>query len=135
MVTMIEAPFGTPPMALARRADRVDARRLATRRRAIGVAAITRSTDREDTIAASADLLAERRVHDVGAGARFDWTRRLNRGTRETTGSVRRSIEAVTEGLELEPPGLHLLPPQPDSLQQSSLSTGRSAAAAFQALA
>jgi hypothetical protein len=43
---------------------------------------------------------------------RFDWTRLVNRGTRETTGSVRRSIEAVTEGLELLPPGSHLDPPQ-----------------------
>ena len=61
---------------------------------------ITGRADREETVAASADFLAKRRVHDVGAAARFDWTRLANRGTRETTGSVRRSIEAVTEGLE-----------------------------------
>jgi hypothetical protein len=112
MVTMIEAPLGTSSMALTRGADRVAARGLTTRRRAIGVAAITRGTDRKAAIAVSTDFLAKRPVHDVGATARFDWTRRLNRGTRETTGSVRRSIEAVTEGLELRPPGLHLNPPQ-----------------------
>src|SRR5207247_1647632 len=39
----------------------------------------------------------------------FDWTRLANRGTRETTGSVRRSIEAVTEGLEGSAPGPHLV--------------------------
>ena len=97
VIAMIEAAFGTAAMTLARGADR-RARGRATRRRAIRVAAITRDADREETIAASTDFLAKRRVHDVGAAARFDWTRRANRGTRETTGSVRRSIEAVTEG-------------------------------------
>jgi hypothetical protein len=76
------------------------------------MAAVTRDADRKETIAASADFLTKRRIHDVEAAARFDWTRRLNRGTRETTGSVRRSIEAVTEGLEISPPGPHLDPPQ-----------------------
>jgi hypothetical protein len=76
------------------------------------MAAITRCADREEAIAASTDFLAKRRVHDVEAAARFDWTRLANRGTRETTGSVRRSIEAVTEGLEISPPGPHLDPPQ-----------------------
>ena len=71
-------------------------------------------------MAEPASLLAKRRVHDVGAAARFDWTRLANRGTRMTTGSVRRSIEAVTEGLELLPPGLHLTRRKADSLQQSS---------------
>ena len=81
-------------------ADRVTARGLATPARAIRLAPITRGTDREDAIAAATDLLAKRRVH-IGAAARFDWTGRSNRDTRDTTGSVRRSIEAVTEGLEL----------------------------------
>jgi hypothetical protein len=117
---MIEAPFGAATMSLACGTDRIAAGGRATRRRAIRMAAIARWADREEAIAASTDFLAKRRVHDVGAAARFDWTRRLNRGTRETTGSVRRSIEAVTEGLELRPPGLHLNPPQAgDSLQQS----------------
>ena len=51
-------------------------------------------------MAEPAGLLAKQRVHHVGATTRADWTRTANRGTRETTGSVRRSIEAVTEGLE-----------------------------------
>jgi hypothetical protein len=109
VIAMIEAPFETPPMALARGVDRRAAGRRATRRRAVHVAPITRRADGEEAVAPPADLLAKRRVHDVGATARSDWTRRSNRGTRETTGSVRRSIEAVTEGLELRPPGLHLI--------------------------
>ena len=96
----------------ARRGPTRDARRRATGRRAIRVAAITRGADREESIAAATDFLAKRRIHDVEAAARFDWTRRSNRGTRETTGSVRRSIEAVTEGLEGQAPGLHFNPPQ-----------------------
>jgi hypothetical protein len=112
MIAMIETPFRAAAMPLARGADRCLARRGTTRRRAVGVAAITRGADREGAIAASADFLAQRRVHDVEAAARFDWTRLANRGTRETTGSVRRSIEAVTEGLEISPPGPHLDPPQ-----------------------
>src|SRR5262249_51109020 len=87
--------------------------------------AITRHTDREETVAASADFLAKRRVHDVGAATRSDWTRRLNRGTRETTGSVRRSIEAVTEGLEGSAPDPHLLGSSayPKSPRQNGLGT------------
>jgi hypothetical protein len=101
MIAMIEAAFRAAAMALPSGADACVARGCATHRRAIRVAAITRHADREDAVATSTDFLAERRVHDVEAAARFDWTRRGNRGTRETTGSVRRSIEAVTEGLEI----------------------------------
>ena len=108
---MIEAPFRAATMAVPRGADRGAARGRPTRGRAIRLAAITRDADRKETIAASAHFLTKRRIHDVEAAARFDWTRRLNRGTRETTGSVRRSIEAVTEGLEGQAPGLHLNPP------------------------
>src|SRR6266581_2518556 len=111
MIAMIEAAFGAATVAPARRADRIMACRRATRRRAIGVAAIARGADREESIAAATAFLAKRRVHEVEAAARFDWTRRLNRGTTQTTGSVRRSIEAVTEGLEGQAPGLHLNPP------------------------
>ncbi len=75
------------------------------------MATITRDADRKHAVAAATDFLAKRPVHDVDAAARFDWTRRTNRGTRETTGSVRRSIEAVTEGLEGSAPGPHLDPP------------------------
>jgi hypothetical protein len=75
--------------------------------------AIARGADRKEPIAASTDFLPERRVHDVeAAAARFDWTRLANRGTRDRTDSVRRSIEAVTEGLEVSAPGPHLDPPQ-----------------------
>jgi hypothetical protein len=110
---MIEAAFGTALMPLAGGAHRRLARRGTTHRRAVRVAAITRGADREEAIAATTDLLAKRRIHHVEAAARFDWTRRSNRGTRERTGSVRRSIEAVTEGLEISPPGPHLDPPRP----------------------
>jgi hypothetical protein len=96
------------------------------------MAAIARRTKGEDAIAAPTDFLAKRPVHDVDAAARFDWTRRINRGTRERTGSVRRSIEAVTEGLEISPPGPHLDPPQGRQIISCNLliSRGRSAAAA-----
>jgi hypothetical protein len=129
---MIETAFGTLTMASARGPDRCTARGRTTRRRAIRMAAITRDADRKETVAATADLLAKRRIHDGGAVARFDWTRRSNRGTTETTGSVRRSIEAVTEGLEISPPGPHLDPPQGRQTISSYLviSRGRSAAAA-----
>src|SRR3990170_1575850 len=110
-VAVIEAPFRAATVALLGRADRRAPARHATRLRAIRMTAITRGADREGPIAASTDLLAKRRVHEVGAAARFDWTRLGNRGTTETTGSVRRSIEAVTEGLEGQAPGLHLNPP------------------------
>src|SRR5882672_1153515 len=112
VVMMIEAAFWAASVALPRGTNRRAARSRATRRRAIGLTAITRDADRKEPIAASTDFLTKRRIHDVEATARSDWTRRLNRGTRETTGSVRRSIEAVTEGLESQAPGLHLNPPQ-----------------------
>ena len=100
VITMIEAAFRAAPMPAARGADRVVTGGHPTRRRAIRVAPITPRADREEAVAAPADFLAKRRVH-VGAAAHSNWTPRLaNRGTRETTGSVRRSIEAVTEGLE-----------------------------------
>jgi hypothetical protein len=112
MIAVIEAPFRAPAMSLTRGTDRRATRRRTTRRRAIRVTAIARDADREEPVATPARSLTKRRVHDVDAAARFDWTRRVNRGTRRTTGSVRRSIEAVTEGLELSSPGPHLDPPQ-----------------------
>jgi hypothetical protein len=98
------------------------------------MAAITGGTDRNEAVAATTDLLAKRRVHAVDAAARFDWTRRVNRGRREMTGSVQRSIEAVTEGLEGSAPGPHLDPPQGRQTISSNpmISRGRSAAAAPQ---
>src|SRR5262249_31121574 len=56
MVTMIEASFRTPPMALPGRADRRAAGGHTTRRRAIGLAAVTRDADREEPVAAPADF-------------------------------------------------------------------------------
>ena len=109
VIPVIEAAFRTDPMAPARGADRGVAGGRATRRRAVRVAAIARRADREEAVAPPTGFLAKRRVHDVGAASRTDWTRRPNRGTRETTGSVRRSIEAVTEGLEGSAPGPHLI--------------------------
>jgi hypothetical protein len=128
---MIEAAVGAPPMALARGAHRRATSRGATRGRAIRVAAITRGADRKEAIATATDFLAKRRIHDVEAAARFDWTRLANRGTRERTGSVRRSIEAVTEGLEISPPGPHLDPPHgPQTISSHPvISRGRSTAA------
>ena len=105
---MVEAPFETLAVSPARRPDRGVAGSPATRRRAIRVATITRRADREESVAAPAGSLAKRYVHDVGAASRSDWTRPSNHGTRKTTGSVRRSIEAVTGGLEVVAPGPHL---------------------------
>jgi hypothetical protein len=45
------------------------------------MAAIARGTDRKEPIAPATNLLAKRRVHDVEAAARFDWTSPLNRVT------------------------------------------------------
>jgi hypothetical protein len=135
MIAMIEAAFAALAMALARQAQRRVPGRGATSGGAIRMTAIARGADRKEAIAAATDFLAKRRIHDVEAAARFDWTRRSNRGTRETTGSVRRSIEAVTEGLEGQAPGLHLNPPQarqPTAIP-SLTSRGRSAAAAYRA--
>jgi hypothetical protein len=108
MIPMIEAAFRTAAMALARGADRLAPTAAATRRRAIGVAAITGGADREEPVAEPAGALAERGVDHVGAATRSDWTRRANRGTTDTTGSGCRSTEVVTEGLEVSAPGPHL---------------------------
>jgi len=124
VVAMIEAAFRTDPMAPPRGVHRGGAGGRATRRRAIGVAPITRGADREEAVAAPTDFLAKRRVHDVGAAVRSDWTRHSNRGTRETTGSVavgasRRSprvwriqLQALTSSAAFDsvlPPASHVL--------------------------
>jgi hypothetical protein len=109
VIAMIEAPFEAASVALTRGRDRTPTPGTAAGQRAVGVPAIAGDADREDAVAEPTGFLAKRRVHDVGAAARTDWTRRPNRGTRETTDSVRRSIEAVTEGLEVSAPGPHHL--------------------------
>ena len=50
------------------------------------------AADLEEAVAAPADLLAKRRVHDVDAASRSGLDTALKHGSRETTGSVRRSI-------------------------------------------
>src|SRR5712691_10670038 len=75
MVTMIESAFRTLSVAPSGRVARPPTRHIATRRRAIDMAAIAGRTNRERPITEATDLLAEGRVHDVGATARFDWTR------------------------------------------------------------
>jgi hypothetical protein len=77
VIPMIEPSFRARPMAATGRADRGVPGGRTTGRRTIGVAAITRGADREEAVAAPAGFLAKRRIHDVGAAARSDWTRRL----------------------------------------------------------
>ena len=91
MIAVIELAFRTSSMAPARGADRGLACGAATCRRAIGMTAITRHTDREETVAAPAGFLAKRRVHGAGAASRSGWTSSPNRGTRERTASACRS--------------------------------------------
>jgi hypothetical protein len=100
MIAVIEAAFGAGAMPAPGRPDRSAAGRRPTRPGAIRVTAVAGRADREGPATTPTGFLPERRVHDVGAAARFDWTSLENRGTREPTGSVRRSIEAVIEGLE-----------------------------------
>ena len=106
MIPMIQTAFRARPMAVASGADRPAA---TTRRRAIRMTAITRGAHREQAATEPAAFLAKRGIHDVGAGGPSDWTRTSNRGTRDTTDSVRRSIEAVTEGLEVLRSSPHLV--------------------------
>jgi hypothetical protein len=92
VIAMIEASFRAAPMALSGRPDRGRTRVGTADGRAIGMAPIARRADREEAMAAPADLLAKRRVHGVGAAAvRSDWTYSPNRGTTDGTASARRS--------------------------------------------
>lgn len=109
VIAMVEPSFRRLAMAPPRARDRSVPRDATTRRGTVRVPPIARDTNREEPVAEAAGFLAKGRVHDVGAAARTDWTRRPNRGTRERTGSVRRSIEAVTGGLEGSAPGPHLI--------------------------
>ncbi len=57
--------------------------------RAVGVAAVARRTDREETVAPATGLLAEGLVHGVGVRRMTsDWTASPNRDTTIPTGSV-----------------------------------------------
>lgn len=107
---MIEPAFRALSVSPAGRLARSPTRQIATRCRAIGMAAIAGRTNSERTIAEATDLLAKGRVHDVGAAARFDWTRRSDPWhKRDDRLGRRRSIEVVTEGLEASTPGPHLI--------------------------
>ena len=91
-VAVVEAPFGAALMAGVGGSDRPAATGRPAPRRAVGLAAVTRRADGEESVAVSAGLLAEGLVHGVGArGAVSDWTTSLNRGTTAGTGSVCRS--------------------------------------------
>ena len=131
VIAMIEAPFGTAPMALARGADRRAAGRRATRRRAIRVAAITRRR-RSRRADCSVDRLsgeaARPRRRSSGA-LRLDTARQTVAQERRLARSVeasRRSPRAWRVKLQ----AFTSIRRKPDSLQQSNDSRGRSAAAA-----
>lgn len=131
VIPVIEPAFGTGAMPAPRRAEAGMARGRPTRQRAIGVAAVTRGTDREGPAAPAAGFLAKRRVHGVGAAARFDWTRqappwhnrddRLGRvgASRWSTRVWRHQLQALTSfaagrsvpdaGPRLQPRGLWTL--------------------------
>ena len=91
-VAVVEAPFEAALMPGSGGPHRAAAAESSAPRRAVGLAAVTRRADGERAAAVSADLLAERDVHGVGArGAVSDWTTRSNRGTTAPTGSFCRS--------------------------------------------
>jgi hypothetical protein len=132
MIAMIEAAFRTGPMAAPCGADRSTAGRRATGRRAIRLAAVARGADREEAVAPPTRFLAKRRVHDVGAATRSDWTRTSHpwHNVSDWLGlSEHRGGHRGFGGISSRP-SPH--PPQPVSLPHSSPSPsrGRSAAAA-----
>ena len=89
MVPVIEAPFRTALMAGLGGLHRAAAGQGPAARRAVGVAAVARRTDRKEAVAPAAGLLTEGLVHGVGARrAISDWTPSLNRDTTGATGSV-----------------------------------------------
>ena len=91
-VAMVKTPFGTALMAGPGGSNRLATTGRPARRRAVGVAAVTRRADGEGTAAVTTGSLSEGLVHGVGArGAVSDWTTNLNRGTTAGTGSVCRS--------------------------------------------
>jgi len=69
MVPVIEASFRTAPMAGLGGLHRAPAGQGPAARRAVGVAAVARHTDREEAAAPAARLLAEGLVHGVGVHA------------------------------------------------------------------
>ena len=67
MVPVIEAPFRTALMAGLGGLHRAAAGQGPAARRAVGVAAVARRTDRKEAVAPAAGLLTEGLVHGVGA--------------------------------------------------------------------
>ena len=91
-VAVVETSFGTALMTSVGGSNGPATTGRPARRRAVGVAAVTRRADGEGTAALATASLAEGLVHGVGArGAISDWTTSLNRGTTAGTGSVCRS--------------------------------------------
>ena len=67
MVPVIEAPFRTALMAGLGGLHRAAAGQGPAPRRAVGMAAVARRTDRKEAVAPAAGLLTEGLVHGVGA--------------------------------------------------------------------
>ena len=89
MVAVVEAPFPTALMPGLGGVHRTAAGQRPAARRAVGVAPVTRRTDRKEATAPAAGLLAEGLVHGVGVSGRPPTGRRNpNRGTTIPTGSV-----------------------------------------------
>ena len=89
MVSVIETPFRTALMAGLGGLHRATAGQETAACRAVGVAAVARRTDREETVAPATGLLAEGLVHGVGVRRMTsDWTASPNRDTTIPTGSV-----------------------------------------------
>ena len=81
VIAMIQAAFRAGAMPAAGRAHRATTRGPAARRRAVGMPAIARRTDRERPAAAPTRLESQRGVHVVGPTTVLDWTARGNRVT------------------------------------------------------
>ena len=91
-VAVVEPSFGTSLMAGLGGSNRPPTPSRPAPWGAVGMAAVARRADREESVTVSTGLLVERLVHGVGArGAVSDWTTGLNRGTTTGTGSVCRS--------------------------------------------
>ena len=92
-VAVVETSFQTALMTSVGGSNAPATTGRPARRRAVGMAAVTRRADGEKTAALATGSLAEGLVHGVGARrATSDWTTSLNRGTTAGTGSVCRSL-------------------------------------------
>ena len=106
-VAMVETPFRAALMAGPGSSNRPATTGRPARRRAVGVAAVTRRADGEGTAAVTTGSLSEGLVHGVGArGAVSDWTTSVNRGTTAAIGSICRSSRR-SRGSRWAAPGPH----------------------------